>query len=139
VFERLADCGWLKELWGTVFLRGSGFRWVLLSVNTPEYGYTKDKLRVSDYTIALDIRLSRKQKLLIEACDRGSIARFINHSCSANCAFFEVQNRLFVTVVAMALESIAPDTEVTVDYGDSLWFECLCGAENCRGVSGLSD
>eukprot|EP00644_Phytophthora_capsici_P001375 jgi/Phyca11/105136/e_gw1.10.592.1 len=102
------------------------------------HDYRKDKKRISNYTIGLATRSSRKENLWIEAKFKGNITRFMNHSCAANCRFYEVQNRRFVTVVVVAMEDIQAGSEVTVDYGDELWFKCQCGADECCGDSIIS-
>lgn len=73
---------------------------------------------------------------------RGSIARFVNHSCSPNCkmAKWTVQG-----VPRMALfagdEGIMTGEELTYDYNFNPFSmkniqECRCGSDNCRGVLG---
>ncbi|KAG6950330.1 hypothetical protein JG687_00014320, partial [Phytophthora cactorum] len=54
-------------------------------------------------------------------------ARLINHSCSANCNFFEVQNRRFATAVVVSIEKIGPGSEITVDYAADLISVSLAG------------
>ncbi|EEY56053.1 uncharacterized protein PITG_08819 [Phytophthora infestans T30-4] len=68
----------------------------------------------------------------------GNITRFMNHSCAANCRFYEAQNRRFVTVVVVTMEDIRAGSEVTLNYGDELWFKCQCGADGCCGESIIS-
>ncbi|KAF1788895.1 SET domain [Phytophthora cactorum] len=74
-----------------------------------------------------------------ESC--GGIARFVNHSCNANCQFEErkyvVKNRdgverVIATMVIVAEYAIREETELTVDYGKDLWFKCRCNHDNCR-------
>ena len=73
---------------------------------------------------------------------RGSIARFVNHSCAPNC-------RMIKWTVAgkprMALfagdNGIMTGEELTYDYNFNPYSvknvqECRCGAEGCRGVLG---
>lgn len=73
---------------------------------------------------------------------RGSIARFVNHSCAPNC-------RMIKWTVAgkprMALfagdRGIMTGEELTYDYNFNPYSvknvqECRCGAEGCRGVLG---
>ncbi len=79
--------------------------------------------------------------MIIDAT-RGSIARFVNHSCEPNC-------RMVKWIVAgkprMALfagdRPIMTGEELTYDYNFDPFSaknvqECRCGAENCRGVLG---
>ena len=60
------------------------------------------------------------------------IAKYVNHSCDPNClggrAEFEV-----------AVRDVHPGDELRCDYATlnldlSEWFQCRCGAPNCRGT-----
>lgn len=81
------------------------------------------------------------QSMILDAT-RGSIARFVNHSCAPNC-------RMIKWTVAgkprMALfagdNGIMTGQELTYDYNFNPYSvknvqECRCGAEGCRGVLG---
>jgi histone-lysine N-methyltransferase ASH1L len=85
--------------------------------------------------------MSFDQNMIIDAT-RGSIARFVNHSCEPNC-------RMVKWIVAgkprMALfagdNPIMSGEELTYDYNFDPFSaknvqECRCGAETCRGVLG---
>ena len=77
---------------------------------------------------------------VIDAGVRGSVARWINHSCAPNCKSFEDgDGRVFIE----ARRAIAPGEELTYDYRLSLdgritrkireEYACRCGAKRCRG------
>lgn len=81
------------------------------------------------------------QSMILDAT-RGSIARFVNHSCAPNC-------RMIKWTVAgkprMALfagdNGIMTGEELTYDYNFNPYSvknvqECRCGADGCRGVLG---
>ena len=81
------------------------------------------------------------QSMILDAT-RGSIARFVNHSCSPNCRMIKwtVQG-----VPRMALfagdNGIMTGEELTYDYNFNPYSvknvqQCRCGSENCRGVLG---
>ncbi|KAK4229950.1 hypothetical protein QBC38DRAFT_70001 [Podospora fimiseda] len=85
--------------------------------------------------------MSFDQNMIIDATT-GSVARFVNHSCSPNC-------RMIKWIVAgqprMALfagdRPIMTGEELTYDYNFDPFSnknvqKCLCGSENCRGVLG---
>jgi histone-lysine N-methyltransferase ASH1L len=85
--------------------------------------------------------MSFDQNMIIDAT-RGSIARFVNHSCEPNC-------RMVKWIVAgkprMALfagdKPIMTGEELTYDYNFDPFSaknvqECRCGSKNCRGVLG---
>ncbi|KAF2432986.1 SET domain-containing protein [Tothia fuscella] len=80
-------------------------------------------------------------KMIIDAT-KGSIARFVNHSCMPNC---QVEKWTVDGVPRMALfageRRIVTGEELTYDYNFEAFSEnnkqqCLCGAPNCRGVLG---
>ncbi|KAI1370742.1 SET domain-containing protein [Hypoxylon crocopeplum] len=85
--------------------------------------------------------MSFDQNMIIDATT-GSIARFVNHSCSPNC-------RMIKWIVSgqprMALfagdRPITTGDELTYDYNFDPFSsknvqKCLCGSANCRGVLG---
>ncbi|KAL7621208.1 hypothetical protein AAE478_008525 [Parahypoxylon ruwenzoriense] len=85
--------------------------------------------------------MSFDQNMIIDATT-GSIARFVNHSCSPNC-------RMIKWIVSgqprMALfagdRPITTGEELTYDYNFDPFSaknvqKCLCGSDNCRGVLG---
>lgn len=66
--------------------------------------------------------------------------KFLNHSCQPNALFDyydikspggESERRVFV----LALSSIRPGDEITIDYRwpAAMAIRCRCGSENCRG------
>jgi SET domain-containing protein len=61
----------------------------------------------------------------IEAEKHGSIARFLNQFGTANTAFRELRNRRAVKVAVVTMKAIEAGEELTVDYGDEVWFPCL--------------
>ncbi len=78
---------------------------------------------------------------VIDANVRGNAARWINHSCDANCESFEYEDgRVFIE----ARRTIRTGDEITYDYRLSLdgrigkrtreAYACLCGAATCRGL-----
>ncbi|UIZ29325.1 hypothetical protein KXD40_003201 [Peronospora effusa] len=60
----------------------------------------------------------------------GSVARFVEHSCTPSTHFHEVRGRRRVVVSLVAQSDIASGTEVIVDYtgqtNSALWFHCQC-------------
>ena len=77
---------------------------------------------------------------VIDAGVRGSVARWINHSCAPNCKSFEDDDgRVFIE----ARRAIVPGEELTYDYRLSLdgritrkireEYACRCGTKRCRG------
>ncbi|KAK2773215.1 hypothetical protein FQN52_004687 [Onygenales sp. PD_12] len=81
------------------------------------------------------------QNMIIDAT-RGSIARFVNHSCEPNC---KMEKWTVAGKPRMALfageNGIMTGEELTYDYNFDPYSqknvqECRCGAPNCRGVLG---
>jgi len=73
---------------------------------------------------------------VIDATQKGSYARFVNHSCKPNAAYvpFSVSGRRRVGVVAIA--DILPNEEITASYGfeDGCFrMVCDCGHLGCSG------
>ena len=78
---------------------------------------------------------------VIDANVRGNAARWINHSCDANCESFEDEDgRVYID----ARRAIRAGDELTYDYRLSLdgrigkrtreRYACRCGAKKCRGT-----
>jgi hypothetical protein len=71
----------------------------------------------------------------LDATQAGSMARFINHSCSPNCEFkFAEDSHGAKYVLIYALRMIKTGEELTCDYsGLCSGFVCKCGFERCKG------
>ena len=81
------------------------------------------------------------QSMVLDAT-RGSIARFINHSCAPNCRMIKwtVSGKPRMALFASD-EGIMTGEELTYDYNFDPFSaknvqECRCGAQGCRGVLG---
>ena len=78
-----------------------------------------------------------KPGVLLDAGRKGSISRFINHSCEPNCyvEIWTVQGNLRVGIFSMC--DLKEGTELTFDYKWSKSARpptrCHCGTESCRG------
>lgn len=63
----------------------------------------------------------------------GNPAKRINHSCAPNCEAQSDGRRVWI----VALRDIAPEEEITFDYGfrlaDAMRHPCRCGAAECAG------
>ncbi|KAL6883594.1 hypothetical protein ACP4OV_011008 [Aristida adscensionis] len=76
----------------------------------------------------------------IDATRKGSLARFINHSCQPNCETRKWNVLGEVRVGIFAKQDIPFGTELSYDYNFE-WFggtvvRCLCGATSCSGFLG---
>lgn len=81
------------------------------------------------------------QNMIIDAT-RGSIARFVNHSCDPNCRMekWTVGGKPRMALFASD-RGIMTGEELTYDYNFDPYSQknvqvCRCGADNCRGVLG---
>jgi len=77
--------------------------------------------------------------LVVDASEKGSIARYINHSCSPNCVMEMWIVDGLPRLGIFALQDIHELEELTYDYKRSsrdlgLGTDCLCGSENCKRV-----
>ncbi|ANZ73739.1 BA75_01441T0 [Komagataella pastoris] len=86
--------------------------------------------------------LSLEQGLSIDSTVKGSVARFVNHSCAPNAEVqkWYVQDEPRIGLFAGS-KGIIPGEEITYDY-NFIWLEnaepqlCYCQSANCRGVIG---
>ncbi|ETP28364.1 hypothetical protein F442_22340 [Phytophthora nicotianae P10297] len=95
------------------------------------HDFAADKEQTSDYALELQLRSTRNEKVYINATTCGGMTRMMNHSCDAARHFVEMRNRANVVVMVVTKRTIEEEEEVTVDYVDP-WFDCVCGAPNCR-------
>jgi SET domain-containing protein len=93
------------------------------------------------YRMHLKTRTTGHKYVGIDALYEGGMLRKLNHSCNPAARFHEVQTRDTLTVVAVTIRDVFPGEEVTVSYGDRLWFVCRCGWWGCqhRDLQHLTD
>jgi histone-lysine N-methyltransferase SETD1 len=86
----------------------------------------------SSYFFRLDLTY------VVDASNRGNLARFVNHSCDPNCTAKVVQIEGAQHIVFYARRPIAFGEEITYDYKFAIEedptkkIRCLCGTAACR-------
>ncbi|XP_038885000.1 histone-lysine N-methyltransferase ASHH2 isoform X2 [Benincasa hispida] len=78
---------------------------------------------------------------VIDACRKGNLGRFINHSCDPNCRTEKWMVNGEICIGLFALRDIKKGEEVTFDYNYVRVFgaaakKCYCGSFQCRGYIG---
>ncbi|KAJ0976840.1 hypothetical protein J5N97_012314 [Dioscorea zingiberensis] len=78
---------------------------------------------------------------VIDACAKGNLGRFINHSCDPNCRTEKWMVNGEVCIGLFAIRDIQEGEEVTFDYNYVRVFgaaakKCVCGSSECRGYIG---
>jgi serine/threonine protein kinase len=85
------------------------------------------------YIMALD------KDVYLDARSKGSLARYINHSCEPNCVVERWKVRGIIRAAVVARKDISEGTELSFDYQ---WerkrgrapTKCHCGSPTCRGT-----
>ncbi|MCD9637677.1 hypothetical protein HAX54_021089 [Datura stramonium] len=77
------------------------------------------------------------QEHIVDATQKGGIARFVNHSCMPNCVARIISVRNEKKVVFFAERDIYPGEEITYDYNfnhedEGKKIPCYCNSRNCR-------
>ncbi|XP_038700812.1 uncharacterized protein LOC119997711 [Tripterygium wilfordii] len=78
---------------------------------------------------------------VIDACAKGNLGRFINHSCDPNCRTEKWMVNGEICIGLFAIRDIKKGEEVTFDYNYVRVFgaavkKCYCGSLHCRGYIG---
>ncbi|XP_044475278.1 uncharacterized protein LOC123203150 [Mangifera indica] len=78
---------------------------------------------------------------VIDACTKGNLGRFINHSCNPNCRTEKWMVNGEICIGLFALRDIKKHEELTFDYNYVRVFgaaakKCYCGSPQCRGYIG---
>ncbi|XP_037036081.1 probable histone-lysine N-methyltransferase Mes-4 [Bradysia coprophila] len=98
-------------------------------ITTPEFEHrVQNRLRSNVYF------MKYTKEHYIDGETKGSVARYINHSCNPNCEFRLWSVNGENVVVVIALKNIPKDTEITCKYDWSRQVPCLCNEENCSGI-----
>ncbi|KAL3665175.1 hypothetical protein V7S43_009804 [Phytophthora oleae] len=79
----------------------------------------------------------------IDARNKGSFTRFVNHSCEPNCKTEKWTVKGETRISVIALRDIEEGEELTFDYQwkalGSRQIKCFCGAPSCKGVIGTQN
>ncbi|TYZ61282.1 hypothetical protein PybrP1_010307 [[Pythium] brassicae (nom. inval.)] len=79
----------------------------------------------------LVIQHTRSWLVRIDAHEYGSLLDFMNHLCEQAARFHEVPSGRRHIVVAVSSRKIKRGEDLTVSYGDDLWFICRRGSRSC--------
>ncbi|RLN48810.1 hypothetical protein BBJ28_00013308 [Nothophytophthora sp. Chile5] len=80
----------------------------------------------SGYAMLLNEKTRRGNFVYVEALAAGSIARFFQHACSPNVQFVEMENWTQVKVLCRMVRTVDIGAQITVSYGNEIWFKCAC-------------
>ena len=77
-------------------------------------------------------------QVYIDACHRGGIARYINHSCEPNCIAERWRVQAITRLAIFAKKHIEKGEELTFDYqwvnnNKQAPIKCCCSSPICRG------
>ncbi|KAG1705894.1 hypothetical protein DVH05_002457 [Phytophthora capsici] len=79
----------------------------------------------------------------IDARNKGSFTRFVNHSCEPNCKTEKWTVKGETRIAVIALRDIDEGEELTFDYQwkalGSRQITCFCGTPSCKGVIGTQN
>jgi len=74
----------------------------------------------------------------IDARDKGSLSRFINHSCEPNCQLERINVGGYIRIAIMCIRPIKGGSFLSYDYQfdtkHASTFPCACGSKLCRGT-----
>lgn len=78
--------------------------------------------------------------MYIDARNKGSFTRFVNHSCEPNCKTEKWTVKGETRIAVIALRDINDGEELTFDYQwkalGSRQIKCFCESANCKGIIG---
>jgi serine/threonine protein kinase len=84
--------------------------------------------------------LALEPGVYIDARNKGSFTRFMNHSCEPNCKTEKWTVKGETRIAVVAQRTIQEREELTFDYQwkslGSMQIKCYCGSANCKGVIG---
>jgi SET domain-containing protein len=90
------------------------------TISTAE-AHARERRYGSRYMFEIDARRT------IDGSSRKNLARYVNHSCRPNAEAVLRKGRM----VFIALRAIAPDDEITLDYGEE-YFDLFIRENGCR-------
>ncbi len=77
------------------------------------------------YALKFKSTSDKREPIYVDAGTCGSISRFVNHACTANCRFEEMAYRRTRKIMLITEQHIEAGTQLTANY-NSIWFKCQC-------------
>jgi SET domain-containing protein len=99
-----------------------------------ETASTRDREENEGYHLLMhrDDMHKRTERVCVNALTGGSKMRFLNHACNPNTIFLEMASGSDRYVVVVTKRRVRANEELTVYYGNELWFHCHCAG--CRAT-----
>eukprot|EP00835_Amoeboradix_gromovi_P000094 NODE_3_length_56144_cov_0.348184.p13 type:complete len:289 gc:universal NODE_3_length_56144_cov_0.348184:36393-35527(-) len=124
--------------------------WAIYSavqINEGDYvlEYTGEVISLSRFNQRRELMKNKKnfyflqyQNRIIDAFNKGSDARFVNHSCDPNCHIevWRVDNEKRIGLFASRDIAIGEEITYNYNYSSEESYPCFCGSLNCSGVMG---
>lgn len=106
---------------------------------TDEEAQYFSKIEIGKWKCVRGEMTTQVPKCSIDANLKGSVLRFMNHSCNANSELLVARVGMHTRVLIVdSLRPIAKGKEITIDYGPDYFRPgevCMCGSKECRYIT----
>ncbi|KAF4142771.1 hypothetical protein GN958_ATG08083, partial [Phytophthora infestans] len=96
---------------------------------------------IGEYFGKIETPAQSGQRYDIDAREAGGLFRLANRACNPCARFHEAQTGRHLTLAVATVRDVFPGDEITVAYGNALWFIWRCGWDGCqhRDIQHLHD